>query len=52
MGKGKMRSFRFTDKMQHELQHTSYVWGVPMTQVLAKLIEEAYKKALKEEKKA
>ena len=52
MRNGKMRSFRFTDKMQKQLDHLAYSFGIAKTQVLAKLIEREYKKALKEEKKA
>jgi len=51
MRKGKMKSFRFTDKMSSELSHTAYLMGIPMTQVLSKAITQAYKQALKDEKK-
>ena len=51
MRNGKMRSFRFTDKMQGELKKASNLMGIPMTQVLSQAITKAYKEALKNEKK-
>jgi len=51
MRNGKMRSFRFTDKMQGELKKAAYLMGIPMTQVIALGIKSIYQQALKNEKK-